>query len=362
MKTQWLLVMVTMILFRINGVAQNHANTSGENGSISGRIFEDINFNGVYDEGTDNPLSNGWTVRITGPSNITVTPNNDGTYEFSDIPIGIYTINEEVPQGWTAYSPFSNGSYSADLTINPVIENKDFANINLIRPNPDAEVINFPYGLRTGINTDQPGLQTSPQSSFPMTIENLPINVIHLEINSNSITPNTFTVEKNQIVLLALTNTNTSTYSAVFRFYDTKLSAIAVGVGQNQTKMIIFKAYNVSPGEEIGFYNSMFNHAELGATGSMKIKANGPTTGINEKESNDNLSIYPNPFTNQISITGIERLIQIKIYDISSKLLIDRTIHSKDVIDVENLALGIYLVKIFTDHNVYEYKVIKKQH
>lgn len=261
MKTQWLLVMVTMILFRINGVAQNHANTSGENGSISGRIFEDINFNGVYDEGTDNPLSNGWTVRITGPSNITVTPNNDGTYEFSDIPIGIYTINEEVPQGWTVYSPFSNGSYSADLTINPVIENKDFANINLIRPNPDAEVINFPYGLRTGINTDQPGLQTSPQSSFPMTIENLPINVIHLEINSNSITPNTFTVEKNQIVLLALTNTNTSTYSAVFRFYDTKLSAIAVGVGQNQTKMIIFKAYNVSPGEEIGFYNSMFNHA-----------------------------------------------------------------------------------------------------
>lgn len=94
----------------------------------------------------------------------------------------------------------------------------------------------------------------------------------------------------------------------------------------------------------------------------MKIKANGPTTGINEKESNDNLSIHPNPFTNQISITGIERLIQIKIYDISSKLLIDRTIHSKDVIDVENLALGIYLVKIFTDHNVYEYKVIKKQH
>ncbi|NVN97635.1 hypothetical protein HXX01_05450, partial [Candidatus Nomurabacteria bacterium] len=73
-------------------------------GSVSGKIFNDINNNGIFDL-TDSPQSDGWTVNLSGPVNQSIIPNTDGTYVFNNLPEGDYIVSETVPENWTIDFP-----------------------------------------------------------------------------------------------------------------------------------------------------------------------------------------------------------------------------------------------------------------
>lgn len=120
-------------------------------------------------------------------------------------------------------------------------------------------------------NAAKPASQDAPAQSFPMTsTEDLPSTAIKLEVTSNSFTPNTFTVKRGQVVTLAVTNVNTTTFSEVFRFDDESLKAVVIGLAKGQTKSIVFNAPTTAG--EYTFYSSMFNHREMGAEGKMIVE------------------------------------------------------------------------------------------
>ena len=85
--------------------------------SIYGHKYKDVNANGVYDSGTDLPLS-GWTIYIdsnedgdwdTGEPK---TTNAQGEYSFLDVTPGLNVVCEEVETGWTqSYPADNNGCY-----------------------------------------------------------------------------------------------------------------------------------------------------------------------------------------------------------------------------------------------------------
>jgi len=75
--------------------------------------------------------------------------------------------------------------------------------------------------------------------------------------------------------------------------------------------------------------------------------------------SNNNLSIYPNP-SNDIVTIDLNENFNFKIFDLHSKEVTLQTNIDKNSIDISSLNTGIYIVKIFTDKGVYTQKVIKK--
>ncbi len=328
-------------------------------GSISGKIFNDLNNNGLYDSGTDLLQSTGWSVKITGPVNRTVIPNTDGTYSFKNLPGGVYTVSEVVPQDWTVLSPFYKGSHTVDLSAGGAATDKDFANFYLLRDNSNLETLSFPNGMQTGNNSGGASNPSSPSESFPMTVENLPVNVIHLNVTSSSFEPKTFSIKKNQIVMLAVSNVNSTTFSEIFRFYDTRLSGVVTGLAKGETKMIMFKAYNVEYGETLNFYSSMFDHAAQGATGSMIVQ-NNSVTAISTSKETKVIKLYPNPVSESFQISGFSGEATLKLLDINGKEVFTKRVNENERIYLNSLSKGLYILRLITTDYVTENKLIKE--
>jgi len=77
------------------------------------------------------------------------------------------------------------------------------------------------------------------------------------------------------------------------------------------------------------------------------------TTDFNQ----DNLKIYPNP-VNEILYLNVNNYRKIEIYSISGVLI--KEFNENNIIEVEGLDSGIYLIYIYTDNNFYVEKFIKK--
>lgn len=90
------------------------------------------------------------------------------------------------------------------------------------------------------------------------------------------------------------------------------------------------------------------------------IKTAYGTLGLGQNELASKLTLYPNPVTNTIFLSSSnQRIEKVEIYNMTGALV--KSI-GKDVesIDVSNLSLGSYLVKVTTDQGTSTQKIIKK--
>jgi len=68
-------------------------------GKIHGYKYEDVNKNGIYDDG-DKPIKD-WKMFLTAPWGTGWTQTDvNGYYEFTGLPYGLYTVTEELPSDW----------------------------------------------------------------------------------------------------------------------------------------------------------------------------------------------------------------------------------------------------------------------
>jgi uncharacterized repeat protein (TIGR01451 family) len=67
--------------------------------SIAGNVYHDANNNGIFDPGESG--IGGVAVTLSGPVNTSVFTNPDGSYNFSGLPPGQYTVVETQPSPWT---------------------------------------------------------------------------------------------------------------------------------------------------------------------------------------------------------------------------------------------------------------------
>ena len=77
--------------------------------TYSGTVYNDLNGNGMDDGG--DPGLQGWTVELldsNGNILATTTSAADGSYSFTDLLAGNYTIEEVIPDGWYQTSAFTS--------------------------------------------------------------------------------------------------------------------------------------------------------------------------------------------------------------------------------------------------------------
>ena len=105
------------------------------------------------------------------------------------------------------------------------------------------------------------------------------------------------------------------------------------------------------------------NSCEARFFGGVIQWIDGPCSSTGIQDTNqENIKIFPNPVTNFIILTGINKYAQVFVYDLSGKLLIVRDIYRKSKIDFSSYKPGIYFIKIIDEENkVFQSKIIKTE-
>lgn len=77
-------------------------------------------------------------------------------------------------------------------------------------------------------------------------------------------------------------------------------------------------------------------------------------TAIDETEENKEISIYPNPFSDVVTInTGNYTGLYIQVYDLQGKNLIENNINKSNLkLDFSAFTPGIYFIKIYNDEKI----------
>ena len=74
------------------------------------------------------------------------------------------------------------------------------------------------------------------------------------------------------------------------------------------------------------------------------------------------LSYYPNPVVDRFTVTYTREITAIQVYDISGRLVKNLNTNNNEVnVDMSDVAASVYIVKVFADDTMGEFKVIKKE-
>ncbi|HWQ96092.1 MAG TPA: SdrD B-like domain-containing protein [Candidatus Methylomirabilis sp.] len=115
------------------------ANGTG-NASISGMKFNDLNNNSIKDPAE--PGLAGWTINLKDSNGSIVATNmtdSSGSYTFSELAEGNYTVEEVQQSGWIHTAPLEE-NYTITLSAEENVTGKDFGNIkiaNVMLETPD---------------------------------------------------------------------------------------------------------------------------------------------------------------------------------------------------------------------------------
>lgn len=69
-------------------------------------------------------------------------------------------------------------------------------------------------------------------------------------------------------------------------------------------------------------------------------------TGINDYLNSSEVTIFPNPFKNQLQIAGVQELVQVRIIDLTGRIVIQTQTTGSGIISVEAAPEGIYVIQI----------------
>ncbi len=107
-------------------------------------------------------------------------------------------------------------------------------------------------------------------------------------------------------------------------------------------------------------YENVLKCGSSGIYSNQVDSADCPATGINS-EIISAVNIYPNPANEFVNIESNEKIISIEIYDVQGKLIYNSYVNDFNfTLNVQEFISNIYLVKIKTDLNIYQEKLLIK--
>ncbi len=133
--------------------------------SVSGEVFNDLNGNGALDSGE--PGLAGWTVNLVSKgTTLTTTTGTGGTYTFSGVGPGAYTLSEVLQSGYLETEP-REGDYTFSATSGTNLSGENFGDQSVVTTRDNSQAGYFQYGKWTvhagGFNNNE--VTADPTSS-----------------------------------------------------------------------------------------------------------------------------------------------------------------------------------------------------
>ena len=107
--------------------------------------------------------------------------------------------------------------------------------------------------------------------------------------------------------------------------------------------------------------SDLFNMSALLNGKAVKVELKGNiATGISTSDNNVSVAVYPNPATNVINVVSPERAV-VELMDLAGRNVMISTMvnaNQKQEISTENLANGMYMLKIYNDNFVSTQRIV----
>lgn len=174
-----------------------------------------------------------------------------------------------------------------------------------------------------------------------------------------------FSLKYDQTVLTYDSIINLTSYLQPFSYYNTmdstlRFTSYSLQRIQNDTALVSIR-FNSLSGQVCSPNLNTLKAYLNGDFCSYKVTNCPPPTAISNSSINDNLvKIYPNPVSEVLHIEMLEKA-NIQLYDIDGRNLTSQTNiknSQKQCISTQNIANGIYIVKIYNDSFVTMKKII----
>jgi len=112
----------------------------------------------------------------------------------------------------------------------------------------------------------QPMSPDAPQQSAPIAEKDVSSKALKISVSAQGFSPSQFTVKAGEPISFSVTSNDEQTH--VFKFDDPSLSAIAVGIGPKETRVITFNAPKKG---EYTFFCDVPGHRSRGEIGKMIV-------------------------------------------------------------------------------------------
>jgi hypothetical protein len=326
-----------------------------------------VSFNGSFSFKVD-------LLPTHGNSNLVVTANNklltptDGIYTISNI-----LADQIVRITGLAFNTFSiTASAKANGTITPegeVSVNQGGLQFFEIRPNngysvdkvfvdeiDQGNIKSYTFKNVTATHTINATfkkgslytINTSEDELFFETTTGVPSDSAIVVISSPDVPKNISITAPNRFQISA----NGSTWQSAFLVQPNKLPF-----------NLYIRFYPSGEEGNVGTFNEVLElkteetYAEIKLTGLSHL-------GINDDESIQNIDVYPNPTTGELTITNYElRITNVEIFDVYGRKVFataNLLPQTANQIDISNLSAGVYLITIHTDKGIVHKKVVKE--
>ncbi len=141
---------------------------------------------------------------------------------------------------------------------------------------------------------------------------------------------------------------------------DTSVDSLFTWIGNNWQFMSVNQFTDISYdwiAKDYGYIASLYTDGSTGTGLSYMISQT--TVNTNDiKIPETQISVYPNPATDQITISAAAQPEKVDIYNINGQLQITST--NRKVIDVSDLPQGVYIIKAHNGNQVQTTKFLKK--
>ena len=293
-----------------------------------------------------------------------------------------------------AYYPFNNnaddisGNNFNGSVFGPTLTNDRFSNPNnaysfdgvndSITSNISAKAFSVSYWLKTNSSQVQNILTTGngqyPYDEYGILVGmNLGIPSIYFA-SANGVwgNPGSFYVRSNEVVndgnwhhvvfSIDTTNSNNckSYVDGVITNYSTTGDITTIDFSVLENRVYIF---GIEHDQDVPFDGALddirlFN-CTLDSSSVYELYTETPVS-IKESSTKENISIYPIPTSNQLTLSGTYSFInKIEIYDITGKP-IKSINHNTNIVNVSDLSDGVYFIKVISSESRYSQKFIKK--
>jgi hypothetical protein len=158
-----------------------------------------------------------------------------------------------------------------------------------------------------------------------------------------------FNSRENGSAQIEITSTTNWTVAA-----DQNWLSIDKTTGNGNGQLTITVAANATGAERTGF---VIIYASNGVMQPIRIVQSGNKVGVQELNDQE-LTIYPNPFTNGFQLKGITEITKVELVDMSGRSVFVKEVCANEYISTGSLPRGVYQLRVITDVKVCEKKLI----
>lgn len=125
--------------------------------------------------------------------------------------------------------------------------------------------------------------------------------------------------------------------------FDPKLVQVDISEFAGQEVKLVFRHYDVTDILYISLDDVMVVHEELANTNEVNLK---------------NVQIYPNPTTDFVFVNGLNKVQNIRVFDMNGKRV--KEVKDSAKVDLTDLPNGTYIINFYEGSNVYSKRIMKK--